>query len=155
MTDEQFMKEAIVEAEKAEAINEVPIGAVIVHDGTIIARGHNQREISQETLSHAELYAIKQANEVLGSWRLEGCTLYATLEPCPMCTGAILQSRIERVVYGAADPKAGCCGTFMNLLDDERFNHQAEVVSGVLEAECGALLTNFFRKLRERKKKQK
>lgn len=155
MTDEFFMKEAIAEARKAEVMAEVPIGALIVLDGEIIGRGHNTRETEQETLSHAELHAIRQANEAVGSWRLEGCTLYATLEPCPMCAGAILQARIERVVYGAADPKAGCCGTFMNLLGDERFNHQAEVVSGVMEKECGSLLTDFFKALREKKKRKK
>lgn len=149
------MKEAIVEALKAKAIAEVPIGAVIVLDGEIVGRGHNTRETEQTTLSHAELHAIMQANEAVGSWRLEDCILYATLEPCPMCAGAILQSRIKRVVYGAADPKAGCCGTFMNLLGDERFNHQAEVIAGVLEGECGALLTDFFKELRERKKQAK
>jgi len=153
--DEVYMQEAILEAKKAEGKDEVPIGAVIVHDGEIIARGHNVRELSQEVLSHAELLAIEEANRKLGSWRLEGCTLYATLEPCPMCTGAIIQARIERVVYGAADPKAGCCGTLMNLLEDTRFNHQAEVVSGVLEDECGALLTDFFRGLRERRRLEK
>lgn len=152
MTDEMYMEEAIKEAKKAGAIEEVPIGAVIVHDGEIIARGHNVRETSEETLSHAELLAIREANAKLGSWRLEDCTLYVTLEPCPMCAGAILQSRIARVVFGASDPKAGCCGTLMNLLEDARFNHQAEVVRGVLEEECSALLTVFFRKLRERKK---
>jgi len=153
--DEHFMKLAIEEAVKAEAIDEVPIGAIIVHNGEIIGRGHNTREVSQQTLSHAELYAIAQANEVIGSWRLEECTLYATLEPCPMCAGAILQSRIPRVVYGAKDPKAGCCGTLLNLLGDCRFNHESEVVAGVLEEACSALLTNFFRKLRVRKKSER
>lgn len=153
--DESYMKVAIEEAVKAEGLDEVPIGAIIVHNGEIIGRGHNTREVSQQTLSHAELYAIEQANEVIGSWRLEDCTLYATLEPCPMCAGAILQSRIPRVVYGAKDPKAGCCGTLLNLLGDCRFNHESEVVSGVLEEECSALLTDFFRKLRARKKAEK
>ncbi len=119
----------------------------------MIAAGYNVRETSQTTLSHAELIAIKKANQAIGSWRLEDCTLYVTLEPCPMCAGAILQSRIGRVVYGAPDPKAGCAGTLMNLLDDKRFNHQAAVTSGVLEAECSGLLTDFFRELRGNKKK--
>lgn len=153
MSDEQFMQEAITEAKKAEKRNEVPIGAVIVYNGEIIARGHNVRETSQATLSHAELIAIKEANEKIGSWRLEDCTLYVTLEPCPMCAGAIVQSRIKRVVYGAPDPKAGCAGTLLNLLEEPRFNHQAEVTRGVLEEDCAKLLTDFFRMLRERKKK--
>lgn len=151
--DEKFMYAAIAEAKKAEKLNEVPIGAVIVHNDQIIATGHNIRESTQTTLSHAELLAIEKANEVIGSWRLDECTLYVTLEPCQMCAGAIVQSRIKRVVFGAFDPKAGCAGTLMNLLTDERFNHQAELTSGVLEEECRELLTNFFRKLRERKKK--
>lgn len=150
--DEYYMKMAIDEAEQARRKGEVPIGAIIVHDGNVIATGRNARESMQQTLSHAELFAIQQANDYIGSWRLEDCTLYVTLEPCPMCAGAIVQSRIKRVVYGATDPKAGCAGTLMNLLQDERFNHQVEVTKGVLEAECGALLTDFFRALRKRKK---
>ncbi|MBN6205921.1 nucleoside deaminase [Ralstonia pickettii] len=153
MQDEKYMREAILEAKKASEQNEVPIGAVIVYQDEIIARGHNLRETSQATLSHAELEAIKEANKKIGSWRLEDCILYVTLEPCPMCAGAILQSRIKRVVYGATDPKAGCAGTLMNLLGDSRFNHQAEVEKHVLESECASLLTNFFRELRKRKKK--
>lgn len=149
------MKLAIAEAKKAEAIGEVPIGAVIVLDGKVIGSGYNVRETTQKAGTHAELLAIEQANEHVGSWRLEDCTLYVTLEPCPMCAGAIVQSRIPRVVYGAQDPKAGCVGTLMNLLQEERFNHQAEVTSGVLEEECGALLTNFFSNLRKRKKEKK
>ncbi|UJL48125.1 tRNA adenosine(34) deaminase TadA [Virgibacillus sp. NKC19-16] len=145
------MQAAMEEAEKAREINEVPIGAVIVHEGEIIASGYNVRETSQETLSHAELIAIKKANRKIGSWRLEDCTLYVTLEPCPMCAGAIVQSRIKRVVYGAPDPKAGCGGTLMNLLNEKRFNHQVEVTRGVLETECGELLTAFFRELRRKK----
>ncbi|MFD2761373.1 tRNA adenosine(34) deaminase TadA [Lentibacillus juripiscarius] len=153
MDDATYMMEAIRQANKAKAMNEVPIGAIIVHDENVIAAGYNVRETSQTTLSHAELIAIKKANQAIGSWRLEDCTLYVTLEPCPMCAGAILQSRIGRVVYGAPDPKAGCAGTLMNLLDDKRFNHQAAVTSGVLEAECSGLLTDFFRELRGNKKK--
>ena len=150
--DEQFMLEAIFEAKKAEEINEVPIGAVIVHDEKIIARSHNLRETTQNAIAHAELLAIDEACQKLGTWRLENATLYVTLEPCPMCSGAIILSRINRVVYGAKDPKGGCAGTFMNLLEDDRFNHQSEVVAGVLEEECGNLLTNFFRQIRERRK---
>ncbi|ASF37646.1 tRNA-specific adenosine deaminase [Halobacillus halophilus] len=150
--DEHYMQLAIQEAKKAEAEGEVPIGAVIVHHDEVIARGYNQRESSQLASSHAEFIAIERANGVIGSWRLEDCTLYVTLEPCPMCTGAILQSRIPRVVYGAKDPKAGCAGTLMNLLEDDRFNHRAEVVPGLLEDMCGQLLTDFFRKIRSQKK---
>ncbi|SEQ09123.1 tRNA adenosine(34) deaminase TadA [Piscibacillus halophilus] len=147
---EEFMKEAIQEANKAEIINEVPIGAVIVHNGEIIARGYNQRETLQQSDAHAEMIAIKKANQAVGSWRLEECTLYVTLEPCPMCAGAIVQSRIPHVVYGASDPKAGCAGTLMNLLDESRFNHQAIVEQGVLEEDCAMLLKNFFKKLRKK-----
>ncbi len=146
------MQLAIEQAEKAREIDEVPIGAVIVYEDEVIATGYNVREHSQDTLSHAELIAIQQANQKIGSWRLEDCTLYVTLEPCPMCAGAIVQSRIKRVVFGAFDPKAGCAGTLMNLLEEERFNHQAEVTAGVLEKECSELLTNFFKALRKRKK---
>ncbi|MGX9931719.1 tRNA adenosine(34) deaminase TadA [Virgibacillus salarius] len=153
MLDEKMMELAIDEATKAARQNEVPIGAVIVYQGEVIARGYNQRETSQSTLSHAELIAIEQANDVIGSWRLENCTLYVTLEPCPMCAGAIVQSRIKRVVYGAKDPKAGCAGTLMNLLADKRFNHQVDITKGVLETDCGDLLRNFFKDLRKQKKK--
>lgn len=149
------MKHAMEQARKAEAIGEVPIGAIIVHEDTIIGTGYNVRETMQKAGTHAELLAIEEANEYVGSWRLEDCTLYVTLEPCPMCAGAIVQARIPRVVFGAHDPKAGCAGTLMNLLQEERFNHQSEVVPGVLEEACGALLTNFFSKLRQRKKEQK
>lgn len=151
-TDEQYMLQAIEAAKKAEKLGEVPIGAVIVYEDEVIASGYNVRETSQHTLSHAELMAIREANEKIGSWRLEDCTLYVTLEPCPMCAGAIVQSRIKRVVYGAADPKAGCAGTLMNLLQEDRFNHQAEVTTGILETTCSNLLTDFFRTLREQKK---
>jgi tRNA(adenine34) deaminase len=153
--DELFMIEAIKEAKKAEELNEVPIGAVIVIDGKIISRGHNLRESHQSAVAHAELLAIDQACREIGSWRLENATLYVTLEPCPMCSGAIILSRVKKVVYGAADPKGGCAGTFMNLLQDERFNHQSEVVKGVLEEECGQLLSTFFRNIREKRKQEK
>lgn len=151
--DEKYMYMAIMEAKKAREIGEVPIGAVIVFENEIIATGYNVRETTQSTLAHAELAAIKEANKKIGSWRLEDCTLYVTLEPCPMCAGAIIQSRIKRVVYGAKDPKAGCAGTLMNLLDENRFNHQAELTTGVLEEECSTLLTSFFRELRKQKKR--
>ena len=153
--DEYFMMEAIKEARKALEFEEVPIGAVLVLGDEIIARAHNLRESTQNAISHAELLAIDKACREMGSWRLEGAALYVTLEPCAMCSGAIILSRIKRVVYGATDPKGGCAGTFMNLLQDERFNHQSEVVSGVLQEECGELLSNFFRKVRERKKEEK
>src|SRR3954452_8783512 len=153
--DEYFMQEALKEARKAEELKEVPIGAVIVLNGEIIARAHNLRETNQSAVSHAELLAIEQACKVVGSWRLEQATLYVTLEPCAMCSGAIILARIQRVVFGASDPKGGCAGTFMNLLQDERFNHQSEVVSGVLEQPCGRLLSDFFREVRKRKKEEK
>lgn len=153
--DSYFMKEAIKEATKAQGLNEVPIGAVIVYDGKIISRAYNLRESEQNSLAHAELLAIDKACRVQGSWRLEDTTLYVTLEPCPMCSGAIILSRVKRVVYGASDPKGGCAGTLMNLLEDPRFNHQCEVVKGVLESECSELLSDFFRKIRERKRQEK
>ncbi len=151
-SDEFYMREAIDEARKAESLAEVPIGAIIIMDGKVISRAHNLRETNQNAVAHAELLAIEQACQETGSWRLENATLYVTLEPCAMCSGAIILSRVKRVVYGAADPKGGCAGTFMNLLQDQRFNHQCEVVSGVLEAECGQLLSDFFRQLREKRK---
>lgn len=150
--DTYYMNVALGEAEKARMLNEVPIGAVIVINDEIIARGYNLRETEQNAIAHAELLAINEACGKLGSWRLEEATLYVTLEPCPMCAGAILQSRVKRVVFGAHDPKAGCAGTFMDLLQDQRFNHQCEVTSGVLEEECGGILTAFFKELRSRKK---
>lgn len=153
--DVYFMNLAIEEAKKAEMIEEVPIGAVIVLNGEVISRAHNLRESEQRSIAHAELLAIDEACKKLGTWRLEDATLYVTLEPCPMCAGAIVLSRVKRVVYGASDPKGGCAGTLMNLLTEERFNHQAEVEAGVLEEECGALLTNFFRALRKKRKEEK
>ena len=153
--DEKFMQMALVEAEKAAAFGEVPIGAVIVRNGEVVGRGYNLRERAKDPTAHAELLAIKQASETLGGWRLIGCTLYVTLEPCPMCAGAIVQSRIDRVVYGVSDPKAGCAGTLMNLLQEERFNHQVEVTSGILAEECSVILKDFFRELRERQRRNK
>jgi len=148
--DEYWMQEAIAEARKAEALHEVPIGAVIVKDGEIIGRGYNLRETSHDPTAHAEMVAIREASRHLDAWRLLGCSLYVTLEPCPMCAGAIVQSRIARVIYGTPDPKAGCAGTLMNLLQDNRFNHTTELVSGVHQQACAALLTQFFRRLRGR-----
>ncbi|MFA9459074.1 tRNA adenosine(34) deaminase TadA [Halalkalibacter sp. AB-rgal2] len=149
---EKWMRLALQEAQKAEMIGEVPIGAVLVHQEEAIASAHNRRESDQQALAHAELAVIEEACNNLGSWRLLDCTLYVTLEPCPMCAGAILQSRIPTVVYGARDPKAGCVGSLMNLLDDSRFNHQTKVIEGCLAEECGAILTAFFRRLRAKKK---
>ncbi|QPC47950.1 tRNA adenosine(34) deaminase TadA [Mangrovibacillus cuniculi] len=151
-TDSYFMEQAIAEAEKARAIGEVPIGAVVVLNEEIIGRGHNLRETTQQATTHAEVIAIEQACKKIGSWRLEDTTLYVTLEPCPMCSGAIILSRVKRVVYGARDPKAGCVGSLMNLLQDDRFNHQCEVTEGVLNERCSSLLTTFFRELRDKKK---
>ncbi|WP_309252367.1 tRNA adenosine(34) deaminase TadA [Paenibacillus spongiae] len=148
--DEAWMREAMAEAMKAEAIGEVPIGAIIVKDGEIIGRGYNLRETTLDPTAHAEMIAIREASNRLGAWRLLDCTLYVTLEPCPMCAGALVQGRMHKVVYGTTDPKAGCAGTLMNLLQEPRFNHETELVSGVLQEECAALLTNFFRKLRGR-----
>ncbi|MEK5378626.1 tRNA adenosine(34) deaminase TadA [Niallia sp. FSL W8-0635] len=153
--DQFFMKIAIEEAQKAAEIGEVPIGAVVAYKGEVIARAHNLRETDQSAVAHAELLAIEKACKTLGTWRLEEATLYVTLEPCAMCSGAILLSRIPRVVYGAVDPKGGCAGTFMNLLQDSRFNHQSEVISGVLAEECGRLLTSFFQEIRTRRKEEK
>lgn len=150
-----FMAEAVKEAQKAAAIGEVPIGAIVVYNDEIIAKAHNLRETSQKAVTHAELMAIQQACEVIGSWRLEETTLYVTLEPCPMCAGAILQSRVPRVVYGARDSKAGCVDSLYHLLNDARFNHECDVTEGVLAEETGALLSDFFRELRARKKEEK
>jgi tRNA(adenine34) deaminase len=150
--DQAWMQLAIKEAKKAEQIGEVPIGAILVKDGEVVGKGYNLREINHDPTAHAEMVAIREACERLGAWRLLDCTLYVTLEPCPMCAGAIVQSRVKRVVYGTGDPKAGCAGTLMNLLQEPRFNHETEVTSGILQAECAALLTNFFRNLRNKRK---
>ncbi|WP_342610544.1 tRNA adenosine(34) deaminase TadA [Staphylococcus hsinchuensis] len=150
--DQKYMEIAIEEAKKAEQIGEVPIGAIIVRDEEVIARAHNLRETLQDPTAHAEHIAIQRAATVIGSWRLERCTLYVTLEPCAMCAGTIVMSRIPRVVYGAEDPKGGCAGSLMNLIAEPRFNHRAEVTTGVLEQQCSQLLTNFFKNLRKNKK---
>lgn len=149
----KYMKEALKQAEKAERIEEVPIGCVIVHQGRIIGRGYNRRNIQASALAHAEILAIKKASKKIGDWRLEECTMYVTLEPCPMCAGAIVQARIPKVVIGAMNPKAGCAGSILNLLEEKRFNHQVETVRGVLEEECQAVMKEFFKCLREKKKK--
>ena len=153
--DQYYMQQALEEAKKAAALGEVPIGAVLVYKDEIIARAHNLRETTQNALTHAESMVIQEACEKIGSWRLEETTLYVTLEPCPMCAGAILQSRVPRVVYGARDLKAGCVDSLYRLLNDPRFNHECIVTEGVLAYECGQILTDFFRALRERKKQEK
>ncbi len=150
-TPEFWMREAIREAQIAQSKKEVPIGAIVVYENQIIGRGHNLRETSFDATAHAEIIAIRDANQKIGAWRLADCDLYVTLEPCPMCAGAILQARIKNVYYGASDLKAGCAGTLMNLLQDERFNHQTSVHYGVLESECAQMLVNFFRNLRQKK----
>lgn len=154
-TDAKYMKEAIRQAKKAYVIGEVPIGCVIVRDGKIISRGYNRRTIDKNTLAHAELAAIKKASKKLDDWRLEGCTMYVTLEPCQMCAGALVQSRIDRVVVGCMNPKAGCAGSILNLLQMPEFNHQVELKTGVLEEECSQMMKDFFRELRETKKLKK
>lgn len=154
-TDEKYMRQAIAQARKAFKLDETPIGCVIVHDGKVIGRGYNRRNTDKSPLAHAEITAIRKASRKLGDWRLEECTLYVTLEPCQMCAGAIIQSRIPRVVVGCMNPKAGCAGSVLNLLDVKAFNHQAELTTGVLEEECSALMKGFFKELREKKKKEK
>lgn len=154
-SDEKYMREAIKQAKKAYALGEVPIGCVIVHDGKIIGRGYNRRNTDKNTLSHAEITAIRKASKVIGDWRLEECTLYVTLEPCQMCAGAIVQARIPKVVMACMNPKAGCAGSILNILDMPQFNHQVEVVRGVLEEECSQMLKTFFKELRVRNKAEK
>ncbi|RKI26530.1 nucleoside deaminase [bacterium 1xD8-6] len=150
--DIKYMKEAVRQAKKAGSKEEVPIGCVIVHEDKIIARGYNKRNMQGSTLAHAELLAIGKASRKLGDWRLEGCTMYVTLEPCPMCAGAIVQARIPKVVIGAMNPKAGCAGSILNILEERRFNHQAQIYIGLLEEECQNLMKDFFRHLRKKKK---
>ena len=149
---EKFMREALKLAKKAEALEEVPIGCVIEYQGKIIARGYNRRTTDKCTLGHAEITAIKKASKVLGDWRLEGCTMYVTLEPCQMCAGAIVQARIPRVIIGCMNPKAGCAGSIMNILNEPRFNHQVITENGMLEQECSELLSSFFKKMRAKSK---
>mgnify|MGYP002965395872 CR=1 FL=1 len=151
---EKYMREAIKQAKKAAAIGEVPIGCVIVQNDRIIARGYNRRNTEGNTLAHAELTAIKKASKKTGDWRLEDCTMYVTLEPCQMCAGAIVQSRMKRVVIGSMNAKAGCAGSILNLLQMQQFNHQVEITRGVREEECSQMLSQFFRELRERKKRK-
>lgn len=150
--DEKYMKEAIRQAKKAYLLGEVPIGCVIVYNDKIIGRGYNRRNTDKNTLAHAEITAINKASKKMGDWRLEDCTLYVTLEPCQMCAGAIVQARITRVVMGSMNPKAGCGGSILNILEMPEFNHQAEVTRGVMEEECSHMLTSFFKELRLRNK---
>ena len=152
---EKYMRAAIREAKKAYALEEVPIGCVIVYQDKVIARGYNRRNTDKNTVAHAEMSAIKKASKKLGDWRLEGCTMYVTLEPCQMCAGAIVQARIDEVVIGSMNPKAGCTGSILNLLDIQAFNHQADLTTGVLEEECSQLMKQFFRELREARKMKK
>lgn len=154
-TEEKYMKQAIHQAKKAYALDEVPIGCVIVYEGKVIARGYNRRNTDKNTLSHAEIIAIRKASKKLGDWRLEGCTMYITLEPCPMCAGAIVQARVTEVVVGSMNPKAGCAGSVLNLLEVDGFNHKVKITRGVLEEECSAMLSDFFKELREKKKRLK
>ena len=149
------MKAALKQAEKGLALGEVPIGAVIVENGRIIGRGYNRRNTDHTTLAHAEITAIRKANRKVGDWRLEGCTLYVTLEPCPMCAGALVQSRIDRVVIGAPSYKSGCGGTLLNILQNEEFNHQVEMTTGVMQEECTQILQKFFKELRVQNKMRK
>lgn len=153
--EEKYMKEALKQAKKAYALGEVPIGCVIVHEGKIIGRGYNRRNTDKNTLAHAEITAINKASKVIGDWRLEECTLYVTLEPCQMCAGAIVQARIPEVVMGCMNPKAGCAGSILNILEMPQFNHQVEVTRGILEAECSQMLKTFFEELRIRNKQEK
>lgn len=149
-TDEKFMKKALLEAEKAVLEDEVPVGAVAVLDGKIIARAHNNRERTQNAINHAEMLVIQKACKKLGSWRLDGVTLYVTIEPCPMCMGAIINARVPRVVYGARDKKAGCCGTLYDL-NEGKFNHTTQITQGVLEDECGGIIRRYFEEKRRKK----
>lgn len=154
-TEEKYMKEAIKQAKKAYRLLEVPIGCVIVYEDRIIARGYNRRNTDKNTLAHAELTAIKKASKVLGDWRLEGCTMYVTLEPCQMCAGALVQSRISKVVIGSMNAKAGCAGSVLDMFHMEQFNHQIETVYGVLQEQCSNMLSTFFKELRMKKKEEK
>lgn len=155
MEDEIFMKEAIKQAKRAYKQDEVPIGCVIVQDGKVIARAYNKRNMKRNPLAHAEIMAINKAAKVTGDWRLEDCVMYITLEPCQMCAGAIVQARIPKVVIGSMNPKAGCAGSILNLLQVQAFNHQVELVKGVMEEECTSMLQEFFKELRDRKKEEK
>lgn len=154
-THEYYMRQAITQAKKAAALTETPVGCVIVYQDRVIARGYNRRNTDHNPLAHAELAAIRQASRKLGDWRLEGCTMYVTLEPCPMCAGALVQARISEVVIGARNPKAGCAGSVIDLLHQPGLNHQVMLTAGILEQECAALMSDFFKALRKQKKAEK
>lgn len=151
--DIKYMRQAIRQARKAEALGDVPIGCVIEYQGRVIGRGYNRRMADKTVLAHAEIIAIRKACKKTGDWRLEDCTMYVTLEPCPMCAGAIVQARIPRVVIGSMNPKAGCAGSVLDMLHEDGFNHQVETETGVLKEECSSMLSNFFKELRRRKTK--
>ena len=154
MNDEHGMRLALAEAERAASAGEVPVGAVVVRGDEVVGRGHNRREIDADPLAHAEILAIRQASAAVGGWRLSGCTLFVTLEPCAMCAGALVNSRVDRLVFGARDPKAGFCGSLGDLVTDSRLNHRLDVTEGVLAEECGTLLRKFFERLRSRKREE-
>lgn len=149
--DVAFMQEALSLAKKAKDLDEVPIGAVIVFNDKIIAKGYNQRNTKKNPLAHAEIQAIEEAAKVIGDWRLEGCSIYVTLEPCPMCAGAIVQARIDKIIFGTRNPKAGCGGSIINILDEPKFNHQVEIVEGICQEECSKILKDFFAKMRNKR----
>jgi len=151
MLFDKYMEEALKEAEKAFDLDEVPIGAVVVKDGEIIGRGYNLRETGKDPTLHAEMIAIRQAAAKVKSWRLTGCEIYVTIEPCPMCAGAMIQARVDRIIFGARDPKAGCAGSLYNLLQDDRFNHRVEVIEGIMEEQCRDIIQKFFRNKRDQK----
>ncbi|MBO8434480.1 MAG: tRNA adenosine(34) deaminase TadA [Tyzzerella sp.] len=155
MNDEYYMREALIEGKKAYDVDEVPIGAVMVRNGEIIARGYNKRNTLKNPLCHAEIEVINKSAEVLGDWRLEDCTLYVTVEPCPMCAGAIVQARIPKVVFGTANKKAGCAGSVLDVLNEPKLNHQVKVLSGVLEEECSQIMSSFFKEFRAKMKENK
>ncbi len=155
MENEKYMREALKEAKKATRLGEVPIGCIIVYEDKIIGRGYNKRNTKKTTLAHAELIAIEKASKALGDWRLEECTMYITLEPCQMCSGAIVQARVKKVVIGTMNPKAGCAGSILNILQMKEFNHQVEMEIGILEEECTMVLQSFFKELRVRNKMEK
>ncbi|HOQ15869.1 MAG: nucleoside deaminase [Epulopiscium sp.] len=148
-----FMKEALKLAEKAKEADEVPIGAVIVYNDEIIGRGYNQRNSQKNPLAHAEIQAIEEAAKYIGDWRLEGCSIYVTLEPCPMCAGAIVQARIDKIIFGTRNPKAGCGGSILNILNEPRFNHQVEIIEGICQEECSQILKTFFTQMRNKRLK--
>ncbi|MDD4564625.1 MAG: tRNA adenosine(34) deaminase TadA [Eubacteriales bacterium] len=154
MNPEEFMLEALKEAEKALSINEVPVGAVIEKDGIVVGRGYNKTETAKDPTAHAEILAIREAAQKLGGWRLLSCRMYVTAEPCPMCAGAMVLARIEKVFIGTPDPKTGACGSLMNILQDERLNHAVQIETGIMQHQCEKLMKTFFQKLRKKKSEE-